>query len=66
MVANMPAAARLPRADALGAIGFAPISEPRTISVTPINLATFFSPNLAISHESGGLEVTRGRIFSTS
>ncbi|WTH11720.1 hypothetical protein OH776_39560 [Streptomyces sp. NBC_01578] len=62
----MPTAARLPTADALGEICFAAISDPMAISAAPMNLAILRSPNLSTSGEKIGLEVTNGRMFSTS
>jgi hypothetical protein len=66
VLVNMPTAARLPSAEAFGASGLAAISEPITISVMPMSLASLRSPNVAASRANGGLEAISGRMFSTS
>ena len=62
----IPAAPKLPIADARGANGFAAIKDPKVICVIPMSRASFCAPSFARSREVNGLAVTRTSAFSTS
>ena len=47
----IPAAPKLPTAEAWGASGFAPIREPKVICVTPMNRPSFWAPSFSRSRE---------------
>ena len=62
----IPAAPKLPTAEAWGATGLAAIKEPRVICMTPMSRASFCAPSFLRSREVRGLAVTRTSAFWTS